>query len=630
MAFKVLLSYGKASKTRRKSTESASNLIPYDLTHARAVERAMVGRSISHYEIEDRLGQGGMGVVYLARDRNLGRKVAIKFCGTSVADDGSKRTLEAEARAASTLNHPNIAHIYDYGETPEGESYLVMEYVAGRNLEEDALPLAEAIRVTRSVAEALCEAHRHGIIHRDIKPQNVRLTERGDVKVLDFGLAKLLRPPSGPLDKTQPADSMVGTIKGTPAYMAPEQAKGFPVDTRADLFSLGAVLYVCLTGRRPFEGDSTMTVLSRVIEVDPRPPSEVAPGLPPELDRITMKLLAKDPSARYASAEALISDLKAFDGGQTQTVAFPPGSITLPSPWKSRRRLAIGGVAAAVLLLAVAGYWMLRPRSHTLSPQAQRWYDDGISALRDGSYQKASKALSEAVRLDPDASLAQARLAEAWLELDYPDRARDAMLRAMPPGSDRGRLPKADALQIEAIQYAVTGEHAQSVARFRELEALVEGPERANVEIDLGRAEERRDNTKKAIAAYQEAVKLDPQSAPAWLRMGVMYTRLRNFEDGRKALAKASELYQKASNLEGGTEVQYSEGALWSRQGDFVKARAALEKALDASRVSGNSQQQIKALLALSGVEVKQGKPEEAQRSAAVAVDLARGAGLID
>ncbi len=586
----------------------------------------MVGRLISHYEIEDRLGQGGMGIVYLARDRNLGRRVAIKFCSSAAADERAKQSLAAEARAASTLNHPNIAHVYDYGETLEGEPYLVMEYVAGHNLGETALPLADAIRVVRSVAEALSEAHRQGIIHRDIKPQNIRLTERGEVKVLDFGLAKIVRPLEGPIDETQKVESMVGMIKGTPAYMSPEQAKGFPVDARADLFSLGAVLYVCLTGRRPFDGDSTMSILSKVIEVDPRPPCALDVNLPPELDRITMKLLAKDPAARYASADALLRDLNSFYGGQTQTISMPSVSIPPKPTGFTRKRLIAGVVAAA---LAAAGVtWLVRPRPHEILPRAQRWYDEGIAALRDGSYQKASKALAEAVRLDPKASLAHARLAEAWLELDYPDRAREAMLRAMPPGSNQSGLSKEDALEIEAIHFAVTGEQSQSVAKLRELESITQGPDKAKVELDLGRAEERRDNTKNAVAAYQLAVQLDPQSAPSWLRLGFMYARQRNFEEGRKALAQAAELYQKGSNLEGVTEVHYSEGSLWNRQGDFAKARAALEKALDAARVSGNSQQQIKALLTLSSVEVKQGQPEAAQRTAAIAVELARSAGL--
>src|ERR1051325_6644081 len=277
----------------------------------------MIGETISHYRITDKLGEGGMGVVYLAEDTTLGRHVAIKFL-SSTAKEYRARFLR-EARAVSALTHPNIATVFDYGETNDGQPYIVMELIRGQPLNEKllegSLPLPEAVRIVSLIAEALGEAHHQGVIHRDIKPSNVVITERGNVKVLDFGLVKQLNEqlslggdpnlPTLPSTRTRS-----DVIVGTPMYLSPEQATGSKVDTRSDLFALGVVLYECIAGQTPFSVSSIIEIGAQVLHATPPLPSSINDRIPPELDRITMKAIEKKADARYQSAPELIADLQ--------------------------------------------------------------------------------------------------------------------------------------------------------------------------------------------------------------------------------------------------------------------------------------------------------------------------------
>src|SRR5262245_42806824 len=276
-----------------------------------------------------------MGTVYVAEDTLLGRRVAVKSIKVS-SKPGQRRfrtRFLREARAASLLNHPHIATIHEYGETEDGQPYLVMELIDGQSLtdllREDLLPLDRSVAIIRQVTEAIAEAHRHGIVHRDIKPSNVALNQRNVVKVLDFGLAKYVEPNSLETLRIADADHLAtqtleGVIIGTPSYLSPEQALGVPVDKRSDLFSIGALLYECLTGTSAFSGHTLGEILALVIRDDPSPPSHINPRIPPALDHITLKALAKKPEARYQTAEDLLEDLKAIEfklteNGQTHT-----------------------------------------------------------------------------------------------------------------------------------------------------------------------------------------------------------------------------------------------------------------------------------------------------------------------
>ena len=259
----------------------------------------MIGQTISHYRIIEKLGEGGMGVVYLAEDTHLARRVAIKFLST--LEHHYRARFLREARAVSALSHPNIAAVYDYGETDEDQPFIVMELVKGKTLgellEDEGLTLARSVQIIASIAEGLGEAHRQGIVHRDVKPSNVVITERDQVKVLDFGLVKHLAESAGEDNPNLPTHFSTHTrrdvIVGTPLYLSPEQATGKAVDGRSDLFALGALLYECITGRSAFSGASVIEIGAQVIHINPPPPSKINRHVPRELDRITKKALEK-------------------------------------------------------------------------------------------------------------------------------------------------------------------------------------------------------------------------------------------------------------------------------------------------------------------------------------------------
>jgi non-specific serine/threonine protein kinase len=278
----------------------------------------MVGSTIQHYRIRDRLGAGGMGEVYLAEDTRLGREVALKFLPAEAQKDADRRArFLTEARAASALRSSNIAAIYDIGQY-EGADYIVMEYVEGENLAKRVhngpLPVREAVDIATQIVDALTDAHARGIVHRDIKSANIIVTARGQVKVLDFGLAKFLQPLSGKasLDSalTVGEDTMAGTVLGTASYMSPEQALGRNVDQRSDLFSTGVVFYEMLTGRLPFEGKSFAEVVDAILHQVPPALARLNYAVPVEVDTIIRKALEKNPEVRYQTARDLFADLQ--------------------------------------------------------------------------------------------------------------------------------------------------------------------------------------------------------------------------------------------------------------------------------------------------------------------------------
>jgi eukaryotic-like serine/threonine-protein kinase len=256
------------------------------------------------YRIQRKLGAGGMADVYLAEDQELGRRVAIKILNGRHANDAQFiERFRREAKNAAALNHPNIVSIYDRGEA-EDTYYIAMEYLDGRTLKElivghGAAPVRVAIEYARQILSALRFAHRHGIVHRDIKPHNVLVDAEGRVKVTDFGIAR-----AGTSQMTE-----TGSIVGTAQYLSPEQAKGGEVDQRSDLYSLGVVLYELLTGKTPFEGDTPVEIAMKHLSATPKPPSELRKDIPPELDMIVLRALAKDPDARYQSADEMEGDL---------------------------------------------------------------------------------------------------------------------------------------------------------------------------------------------------------------------------------------------------------------------------------------------------------------------------------
>src|SRR5262245_31413683 len=273
--------------------------VVFDRIRPAHLHHIMIGTKLAHYEITSHLGSGGMGDVYQARDTRLGRSVAVKVLPDAFARDSDRLSrFEREAKLLASLNHPNIAALYGMEEA-EGKHFLVMELVEGETLAErlrhGSISIAEALKLTRQIAEALQAAHEKGVVHRDLKPANVKITPEGKVKVLDFGLAKAMDNAPVNIDlSNSPTLSLAGTIAGvilgTAAYMSPEQANGLPTDARSDVFSFGSVLYEMLTGRQPFQGRTVSEILASVLVRDPDW-SALPPNLNPGIHELLRRCL---------------------------------------------------------------------------------------------------------------------------------------------------------------------------------------------------------------------------------------------------------------------------------------------------------------------------------------------------
>src|SRR5262245_49882153 len=405
---------------------------------------SLVGHSLGHYQALSLIGAGGMGRVYLAEDKRLGRKVALKLLPAAFTNDRERlRRFKQEARAASSLNHPNILTIHEIGEASTGEGgahYIVSEFVEGETLRAmlrgGRLDLSKATAIAEQVASALSVAHEAGIVHRDIKPENVMARPDGLVKVLDFGLAKLTE--AQPPDSEAPTNlsTTPGIVMGTVSYMSPEQARGQKVDRRADIFSLGVVLYEMLAGRRPFEGATTSDVIAALLTAEPPPLGKYCAEATTGLERIVGKCLAKDRETRYQSAAELIAELKTLPQDsqmERPTTREVVGTRPRPASW------LLLSIAATVLLFVVGLVWFLSWRrspaaqpdqikltsqeqmrlanSRPINPAAYTDYLRGrfyANRQNKADNETAIMTLERAVSLDPNFAAAYEELAQAY------------------------------------------------------------------------------------------------------------------------------------------------------------------------------------------------------------------------
>ncbi|HEX5889570.1 MAG TPA: tetratricopeptide repeat protein [Pyrinomonadaceae bacterium] len=607
----------------------------------------MIGQTVSHYRILEKLGEGGMGVVYLAEDQHLARRVAIKFLTST--DHHYRARFIREARAVSALTHPNIAIVHDYGESSTGQPFLVMEFVKGKSLSqllEEGLTLRRSVEIVSSIAEALAEAHHHGIVHRDIKPSNILVNERGVVKVLDFGLVKhLFEPPSSEVDLD--AQTIYSTqtrsdvIVGTPLYLSPEQATGKQVDGRSDIFALGALLYECLTGRSAFAGASVLEIGAQIIHVTPSPPSHFNPQITPALDRITMKALQKKVEDRYQSADDMLKDLQAAVvglGGNGVPVSSKGAKPTAGDMNRAtsalatltlqlrRQRFSLASfiltiVASGLAIWAIIHFW---PRNYYQpSPAAKQWYDIGTDALRNGAFHQASKALQQAIQIDGNYALARARLAQAWTELDYIDNAKDELLAIQGLTRNGMAITEKDALYLDAITAMATRDFREAVKAYSSIAEM--SPNESQVYVDLGYAYENDGKPDQALQSYTKAISLnDGQYATAYLRAGIVNYRKQDNDNALKMYEKAEQLYRAASNNEGVNEVMRRRGVLYRRVGRYDEAQAQFQQCLDAARAMGLEAQQINALIDLSFLASARGQAAEAESYAQQAVTIAQ------
>lgn len=548
-----------------------------------------------------------MGEVWLARDTRLGREVAIKF-----AHEQFNERFEREARAIAALNHPHIATLHDVG-----PDYLVMERVEGEPVR-GPMPPAEAARVARQIASALSAAHAKGIIHRDLKPANILLAENG-VKLLDFGLAKQDGSTAAATEETVELTSR-DVIAGTPQFMSPEQARGLPVGPASDLYSLGAVLYYCLAGRPPFHGASAMDVLMQVVQRAPPP----LPEGPAALNQVVLRLLAKNPAERFASAADVLSalDRLEIDAASAEVSAEPVPAASRPPRAAVRTRWLFAALAAAVVCAGLAAWRLSEARPHRPSAEAERWYQEGTNALRDGLYLKASRSLERAVALDGGFAMARVRLAEAWSELDSLDKAREAILQA---ANVKGTaLTERERLLHDAVQSTLTGEYTAAAAAHQRILSLAPEEEKPAAYVDLGRAYEKAEKPVPAIESYREAARLSPRFAAAFLRLGVLLGRRRDVAGADRSFQEAEAHYRDLGAPEGEIEVLYQRALTLTRASRLDEASSLVERALEMSRHARTPHQEVVLLIQRGEIAAHRGHTDEAGAHATAAIELAR------
>jgi TolB-like protein/predicted Ser/Thr protein kinase len=562
----------------------------------------MIGQTVSHYRILGKIGGGGMGVVYEAEDLRLGRHVALKFVPDSlIGDRKSLDRFEREARAASRLNHPHICTIHDI-EDNNGHPFIVMEKLEGESLKQrlqGGKPIAvEAILdIAVQVAEALEALHAKGIIHRDIKPANIFITLNGQVKVLDFGLAKISRDGLPASDETPYEDSLtaIGVVPGTAVYMAPEQARGEDLDPRTDIFSFGVVLYEMATGKKPFRGTNVVTTLDAMLHQKPASPRSLNPVIPAELENIIGKAMEKDRGQRYQTATQIKSNLQQIkresQSGSVKAVAreAPLRVVTNtfggPSPWQKYLLLGMAGVLLTVLAALGAWFWKHRmtgggggQNTIAVLPLQNMNGDFSVDYLRFALADEIASVLTYTRSLDVRPSSGTRKFVNA--DLDPQQVGRELHVSTVLTGHFRKQGDQI-VLTLEAVdvnkdrllwQTSFSASADDAIALQNEMTGRI----RSGLLPALGAAGGYLDTSTKpknqaaydlylhslalphdagpnkdAIAVLQEVVKMDPTYAPGWEALGE-----RHYDDatyasaGEEVFQHSNEAAEKAVGLD--------------------------------------------------------------------------------
>jgi serine/threonine protein kinase/tetratricopeptide (TPR) repeat protein len=529
----------------------------------------MIGTTLSHYRIVEKIGEGGMGVVYRARDTALDRDVAVKVLPEDLAEDPERLArFEREAKTLAALNHPNIATVFGFETVDSGaglppQTFLAMELLEGESLREliskDGLTIGKAVEYARTIADGLAAAHDKGIIHRDLKPENVFLTRDGRIKILDFGLAKLLLPEEDLTTETPTATlhTAPGRLLGTVAYMAPEQVEGQAADHGSDIFALGVVLYEMLTGHRPFRGSSSAATAAAILKEDPEPISATAPGIPSTLAGVVSKCLEKRPQDRFSSAHDLSLTLGAID---TAAAPAAPGRSVIGKRWPHILAVVVAAVIALLVILppeAIFDRFMGRDESSVpygdrsiavlpflnMSDDAgNEYFSDGISeellnllakitelrvisrssafsykgreikAAQVAEELKVAHILEGSVRKAGSRVRITAQLIEARTDTHLWSETYDRTLDDVFAVQDEIAAAVVDQLKVKLLGEAPRVEETDPEAYALHLQARHLGRQRAAEALE------------QSNALYQEVLEIDPDYGDAWLGLAANYT----------------------------------------------------------------------------------------------------------
>ena len=566
----------------------------------------MISQTISHYRILEKLGAGGMGVVYKAEDTRLSRPVALKFLPENLAHDPQAlERFRREAHAASALNHPNICTIYDVGEQ-DGVPFMAMEFIDGETLRQyiggKPLPVERILDLCIQIADALDAAHAEGIVHRDIKPGNIFVTKRGQAKVLDFGLAKLVpkgvgagaaNAPQGALEEPV---SIVGVISGTPAYMSPEQIRGDDLDSRTDLFGLGLLAYEMSTGHQAFGGRAGGAIIEAILTRSPAPATSQNPELPPKLEEIINRLLEKDRDQRYQSASAVLEDLRLlrreFETGHTATVIIQPRRA---APRRLYRGIVMAGSAIAAIGLAIGAWLYTARRAHALSETDTIVLADFANKTRDSVFDDTlQQGLKVQLEQSPFLSLVSEGRIQQTLQLMgqpqttrlTPNVAREVCQRTGSKAYLSGSIANlgsqyviglsavncatGDSLVTEQVQAAGKENVLEALSRaasglreklgeslntVEKLDTPIEQATTPSIEALRSYSLARKTMMERAdpngaIPLFQQAISLDPNFAMAYASLGTVYHNLGEANLSAENAKKANELSGRVSERE--------------------------------------------------------------------------------
>lgn len=553
------------------------------------------------YRIVRYLNRGGMGEVYEARDLELNERVALKTILPEVASDARMiGRFKQEIQLSRKIAHPNVCRVFDLarhpaeGSSPDTVYFLTMEFLDGETLaarleREGPMRTDVALPLLEQMARGLDAAHAAGVIHRDFKPTNVMLTEAGGsvacrAVVTDFGLARSETPPG------DTATSMSGRVMGTVDYMAPELLTGSTATFASDVYALGMVAYKMITGALPFASDTPLAgAILRSKQPIPSPRAFV-PGLDPRWERGIVRALSADPSRRFASAGEFIRALRGESSG-----------ITVALPVMTRRRWAVVGVAATVAAGAWLGWGAWSNAAARPSAAALSFYREGVEQIHNGAYFAATRALMQAETRAPNAALVHARLAEAWLGLDAPEKASRQMVAAL--NGNLSALPKTDRLQISAIGHLTTREYQAAAADYEKLVAASPSGD-LDFYLDLGTTYLLGGQQARAITSYKKAADSAQPRPAAWMWLGLAYARAAKDQAGialsEQAFQKADEGYRFNSNLEGITALAYRRGVAASRRVELDASNAFLRQAVESARMGQNPYFEIAAKAQMS------------------------------